>query len=189
MAPDQVVRLIQSAVGQGRSGSSRTDQCGAGWRRQCGVHEDQFSRGACRSVRHCLRRTRRRQRPVPGASVTVFTDQALTNPLPLQSDLGFRQTPRTQIHSQRQPRSLQFRFEPVADRLSRSARKVFCQRQGRGLHSAADRNQRPRRRSRLLSITERALDGQPIAVAGGFTLTREDVAIENLGDRFQHSCL
>ena len=36
--------------------------------------------------------------------------------------------------------------------------------------------------SGLCSITERALDGQPIAIAGGFTLVREDVAIDNLAD-------
>ncbi|MDQ2854850.1 MAG: hypothetical protein M3R68_00860, partial [Acidobacteriota bacterium] len=34
----------------------------------------------------------------------------------------------------------------------------------------------------LMSLAEHALDGQPIAVAGGFTLIREDVAIDNLGD-------
>ena len=34
----------------------------------------------------------------------------------------------------------------------------------------------------LMSLTERALDGQPIAVAGGFTLIREDVTIDNLAD-------
>ena len=33
-----------------------------------------------------------------------------------------------------------------------------------------------------MSLTERALDGQPLAIAGGFTLVREDVAIDNLAD-------
>ena len=32
----------------------------------------------------------------------------------------------------------------------------------------------------LVLLTERALDGQPLAIAGGFTLVREDVAIDNI---------
>ena len=121
--------------------------------------------------------------PVPGASVTVFTDQALTNPLALQSDLGF--TPNVEnanpFLSDGQGH-FSFGLSPLQIGSPAAPARYFVNVKAQGfIPRLIELNVRAAEAG-LLSLTERALDGQPLAVAGGFTLVREDVSIENLGD-------
>ncbi len=121
--------------------------------------------------------------PVPGARVTVFSDQGLTNPLPLQSSLGF--TPNMENVNPFPSDGLgHFSFGLDQSQLGSASApvKYFIHVQAAGYTPRLiEINVRPAAAG-LMSLTERALDGQPIAVAGGFTLVREDVVIENLPD-------
>jgi uncharacterized repeat protein (TIGR01451 family) len=121
--------------------------------------------------------------PVPGASVTVFTDQALTNPLSMQSDLGY--IPNVENVNPFLSDGLghfSFGLGPLQVGSATAPVRYFVNVKAQGfIPRLIELNVRSAEAG-LLSLTERALDGQPLAVAGGFTLVREEVSIENLGD-------
>jgi uncharacterized repeat protein (TIGR01451 family) len=121
--------------------------------------------------------------PVPGASVEVFTDQALTSSLPLQTDLGF--TPNAHNANPFLSDNLgHFSFGLGSLQVGAASvpAKYFINVRANGyvprlieieVHPAA---------AGLLTITQRALDSQPLAIARGFTLVREAVLTDNLAD-------
>jgi uncharacterized repeat protein (TIGR01451 family) len=121
--------------------------------------------------------------PIPGARVSLFTDQALTNLLLLTPDQGL--IPNVQNLNPFASDNLgHFSFALNEFQIGTAAAptRYFVHVSAAGfmprlieinLHAGA---------LGLLSLTERALDTQPLAVAGGFTLVREEVAIDNLGD-------
>jgi len=121
--------------------------------------------------------------PVPGARVSVFTDQALTNLLPLQANLGFM--PNVQnanpFASDNQGH-FSFGLSQLQVGAASAPAKYFINVKADGFISRLiEINVRPGAAG-LILLTERALDGQPIATAGGFTLVREEVTIDNLAD-------
>ena len=121
--------------------------------------------------------------PVPGASVTVFTDQALTNPLPLQADLAF--TPNVQNVNPFASDNLghfSFGLSQLQVGSASAPAKYFVNVKADRFISRLIEINVSAGEAGLMSLTERALDGQPLAIAGGFTLVREDVSIDNLAD-------
>jgi len=121
--------------------------------------------------------------PIPGASVSVFTEQALTNLLPIQADLGF--TPNvhnTNPFSSDAQGHFSFGLTPSQIGTAASPAKYFVHVKAGGFISRLIQIEVLTNEAGLITLTERALDGQAIASAGGFTLVREDVAIDNLAD-------
>jgi uncharacterized repeat protein (TIGR01451 family) len=121
--------------------------------------------------------------PVPGASVAVFTDQALTNLLPLQTELAF--TPNVENINPFACDALgHFSFGLSQPQIGSASApvKYYIHVQAVGFISRLIEINLHPSEAGLMSLTERALDGQPLAVAGGFTLVREDVTIEDLAD-------
>ena len=121
--------------------------------------------------------------PVPGARVAVFTDQALTNLLPLQADLGYN--PNLQnVNAFASDNLGHFSFGLSQSQVGATSApaKYFVNVKADGFISRLIEIDVRAGEAGLMSLTERALDGQPIAVAGGFTLVREEVAIDNLAD-------
>ncbi|MCU1267074.1 MAG: hypothetical protein JWM21_3392 [Acidobacteria bacterium] len=121
--------------------------------------------------------------PVPGATVSLFTDQALANLLPLTPDQGL--IPNLQnVNPFAGDNQGHFSFalsEFQIGSVSAPAR-YFVKITADGFIPRLIEINLHAGELGLLSLAEHALDGQPIAVAGGFTLVREDVAIDNLGD-------
>lgn len=120
---------------------------------------------------------------IPGASVAVFTDQALMNPLPLQADQGF--SPNVQnTNPFLSDAQGHFSFGLTQLQVGTAATPIryFVNVKANGFISRLIEISVCAGNAGLMSLTERALDGQPIAVAGGFTLVREDVAMDNLAD-------
>ena len=120
---------------------------------------------------------------VPGATVAVFTEQTLTNLLPLQSALGF--TPNAQnanpFASDNQGH-FSFGLGPSQIGAASAPVKYFINVKANSYISRLiEINVRPGAAG-LLLVTERALDNQPIAVAGGFALVNQEVTIDNLAD-------
>ncbi len=121
--------------------------------------------------------------PVPGARVSIFTDQPLSNLLPLQTDLGF--TPNTQNLNPFASDSLghfSFGLSQLQAGSASLPAKYFVNVQADGFIPRLIEINVRASDAGLISITERALDGQPLAIAGGFTLVQEEVAIDNLAD-------
>lgn len=121
--------------------------------------------------------------PIPGASVAVFTDETLTNLLPLQADLAF--TPNVQNINPFASDNLghfSFGLSQLQVGSASAPAKYFVNVKADGFISRLIEINVRAGEAGLMSLTERALDGQPLAVAGGFTLVREDVAIDNLAD-------
>jgi uncharacterized repeat protein (TIGR01451 family) len=121
--------------------------------------------------------------PVPGASVAVFTDQGLTNLLPLQADLAF--TPNVENINPFASDNLghfSFGLSQLQVGSASAPAKYFVNVKADGFISRLIEINVRAGEAGLMSLTERALDGQPLAIAGGFTLVREDVAIDNLAD-------
>lgn len=121
--------------------------------------------------------------PVPGARVVVFTDQALTNLLPLQTDLGF--VPNVQnanpFASDGQGH-FSFGLSQLQVGTATAPAKYYVNVTAAGfIPRLIEIEVRPGVAG-LIVVRERALDGQPLAVAGGFTLVREEVTIDNLAD-------
>jgi uncharacterized repeat protein (TIGR01451 family) len=121
--------------------------------------------------------------PVPGAHVTVFSDQALTNLLTLQADQGF--TPNLE-NTNPFPSDSQghFSFGLSQSQVgsASSPSRYFVSVSANGFTSRLIEINVRAGDAGLMSVTQRALDGQPLAIAGGFTLVREDVTIDNLVD-------
>ncbi|HEY8186346.1 MAG TPA: hypothetical protein VIF64_09770 [Pyrinomonadaceae bacterium] len=121
--------------------------------------------------------------PVPGASVAVFTDQSLANLLPLEANLGF--TPNVANANPFTSDNLgHFSFGLSQSQVGSAPApaRYFISVRANGFMSRLIEIDVRVGEAGLMSLTERALDGQPLAVAGGFTLVREDVAIDNLAD-------
>lgn len=120
---------------------------------------------------------------VPGASVVVFTDQALTTPLPLQADQGF--TPNVQNanpFSADAQGHFSFGLTQLQVGTVSAPLKYFVNVKAGGFISRLIEINVRAGNAGLISLTERALDGQPIAIAGGFTLVRDDVTVDSLPD-------
>lgn len=121
--------------------------------------------------------------PVPGASVSVFTDQALTNLLPLPSALGF--VPNSEnANPFAADGQGHFSFGLGQNQIgaASSPARYFIVVKADGYIPRLIQIDVQPAESGLLRITERALDSQPIAVAGGFALVREEVTIDDLAD-------
>jgi uncharacterized repeat protein (TIGR01451 family) len=121
--------------------------------------------------------------PVPSASVSIFTDQALTNLLPLTPDQGL--PPNLQNVNPFASDSLghfSFALRDFQIGTVSTPARYFVRVTAQGFIPRLIEINLHAGELGLISLAEHALDGQPIAVAGGFTLVREDVAIDNLGD-------
>ncbi len=121
--------------------------------------------------------------PIPGAGLSIFTDQASTIRLPLQSDLGF--APNVQNVNPFSSDALgHFSFGLSQSQVGTGSAptKYYVVVTAAGFVSRLLEINVRTGEAGLMSLTERALDGQPLAVAGGFTLIRQEVAIENLAD-------
>lgn len=121
--------------------------------------------------------------PVPGAKVSVYADQALTNLLPLES--AFAYLPNTENTNPCNSDNLghfSFGLAPAQVGTTAIPTKYFVNVKADGFVQRLIEIDVRAGQSGLFSVTERALDGQPIAVAGGFSLTRNDVDINDLAD-------
>src|SRR2546425_1724573 len=121
--------------------------------------------------------------PVPGAIVSLFADRGLTNPLPLQSDHGL--VPNVQnVNPFASDYLGHFSFaltDLQIGAVSAPARYfVYVRAQG-FISRLIEIDLRPGETG-LFSLTERALDSQPLAIGGGFILVRDAVVIDNLAD-------
>ncbi len=120
---------------------------------------------------------------IPAASVTVFTDQTLTNVLPLTPDQGF--FPNMQNANPFPSDSLgrfSFAFSEFQVGTVSAPARYFLRVTAAGFIPRLIEVNLHAGEAGLMSMFEHALDGQPLAVAGGFTLSRDDVVTENLGD-------
>jgi uncharacterized repeat protein (TIGR01451 family) len=121
--------------------------------------------------------------PVAGARVSVFTDQALTNLLPLQPDSGL--TPNVanaNPYASDGQGHFSFALGQFLVGAESAPAEYFVHVKAEGFISRLIKiNVRPSQAG-LFTLTERALDAQPIAVSGGFTLIRDEVSLENLAD-------
>jgi len=121
--------------------------------------------------------------PVPGARVAVYADQALTNLLTLQSALGFvPNVPNANPFPSDNLGHFSFGLSPAQVGSASAPARYFISVRADGFIARLIEIDVRAGEAGLVSITERALDGQPIAVAGGFTLVREDVQIDGLAD-------
>jgi uncharacterized repeat protein (TIGR01451 family) len=121
--------------------------------------------------------------PIPGAKVSVFTDQALTNLLPLAPEQGL--IPNTQNVNPFNTDTLGHFSFTVNDFQVGSAiapAKYFVQVTAAGFISRLIEIDLQAADFGLMTLTEHARDGQPLASAGGFTLVRQDVVTNNLSD-------
>ena len=121
--------------------------------------------------------------PVPGASVAVFTDQALMNLLPLQAAQGFSPNlDNVNPFNSDVQGHFSFGLTQLQVGPASAPTRYFVNVKANGFISRLIEINVHAGEAGLMSITERALDGQPIAVAGGFTLVRADVTIDDLAD-------
>jgi uncharacterized repeat protein (TIGR01451 family) len=121
--------------------------------------------------------------PVPGARVAVFADQALTSLLPLSTDLGF--LPNGQNGNPFASDGLgHFSFGLSQSQLGSASApaRYFISVNAEGYIPRLIEISVQTGNAGLIAITERALDSQPIAIAGGFTLVREEVQLDSLAD-------
>jgi uncharacterized repeat protein (TIGR01451 family) len=119
--------------------------------------------------------------PIPGASVAIFSDQSFTNLLPLTADQGV--TPNSQNVNPFASDGLgHFNFALSGMQLGTDAApsRYFVRVQAGGFIPRLIELDLSAREAGLLSLTARALDAQPLAVGGGFTLVRQDVRVDNL---------
>jgi uncharacterized repeat protein (TIGR01451 family) len=121
--------------------------------------------------------------PVPGATIAVYADQALTSLLPFPAELGF--VPNAQNGNPFASDNLghfSFGLSPAQVGTASAPTKYFINVRAAGFIPRLIEISVSSGNAGLVSITERALDGQPIAVAGGFTLVRQEVQIDGLAD-------
>lgn len=119
--------------------------------------------------------------PIPGAGVAVFADQSLTNLLPLQPDQGFSPNPgnANPFLSDGQGH---FSFFPSAAQLGTNGvpARYFVRIQAERFITRLIELNLAATTSGLFSLTAHALDSQPLAIGGGFTLVQQDVRIDDL---------
>jgi uncharacterized repeat protein (TIGR01451 family) len=119
--------------------------------------------------------------PVPGALVSVFVDRGLSNLLPLTSGNGF--FPNVENVNTWTTDSLGhfgFQLSDLQTGSASSPAKYYMQVIAPGFTPRLIELTLSAGESGLFSLTQRALDGQALAIGGGFTLVREDVSIDNL---------
>ena len=119
--------------------------------------------------------------PIPGAAVAVFSDQSLANLLPLQPDQGF--APNAGNANPFLSDGLgHFSFFPSAAQLGTGAVPVryFVRIQADRFVTRLIELNLAATDSGLFSLTAHALDSQPLAIGGGFTLVKQDVRIDDL---------
>lgn len=121
--------------------------------------------------------------PIPNAKVSVFTDQAQGLFLPLTAEQGL--VPNTHNTNPFLSDNLGHFSFTLADFQIGTAiapAKYFVQVTAPGFIARLIEINVSGSEFGLMTIRERALDGQPIAASGGFTLVREEVTTENLSD-------
>jgi uncharacterized repeat protein (TIGR01451 family) len=119
--------------------------------------------------------------PVPGATVSVFSDRALSNLLPLTAGNGF--SPNIENVNPWPTDSLGhfgFLLSDLQVGSASNPAKYYMQITAPGFTPRLIELTLSAGESGLFSLTQRALDGQALAIGGGFTLVREDVSIINL---------
>lgn len=119
--------------------------------------------------------------PVTGATVSVFSDRALSALLPLTAGNGF--APNIENVNPWATDSLGhfgFLLSDLQVGLASSPAKYYMQVTAPGFTPRLIELTLSAGESGLFSLTQRALDGQSLAVGGGFALVREDVIINNL---------
>jgi uncharacterized repeat protein (TIGR01451 family) len=119
--------------------------------------------------------------PIPGARVEILTDQAGANPLQIPAGVGF--TPNTN-NDNPYPTDAQghfsFAFLPEQLGSQAAAARYFMKVTAQGyITRMLELNVRPASAG-LFAMTASALDGQPLARAGGFELVNETVEINDL---------
>jgi uncharacterized repeat protein (TIGR01451 family) len=120
---------------------------------------------------------------IPGARVAVFNDQALTNLLLLIADQGLTpNVPNVNPFNSDNLGHFSFTLSDFQVGTVAAPSKYFVHVTAPGYISRLIEIKVQAGESGLLRLNERSLDGQPIAAAGGFTLVREEVAIDNLSD-------
>lgn len=121
--------------------------------------------------------------PVPGAQVSIFSDLTLTSLLQLQAGNGF--TPNIENINPLATDYLGhfgFRLSDLQVGSIASPAKYYLQVTAQGFVPRLIEITLRAGESGLFSLAQRALDGQSLAVSGGFTLVREDVSIDNLAN-------
>lgn len=182
VAPDQIVRLsLKAQLGNDTSGATGivnvaqlfADNASVTKSNSVVVVADPFGtvfsgRGGAAS-------------PVSGARVSVFSDRTLSNLLPLPAGNGF--TPNIENNNPLATDYLGHFSFLLSDSLVRPASSpatYYIQITAQGFTPRLIEITLRAGEAGLFSLTQRALDGQSLAVGGGFTLVREDVTIDNL---------
>jgi uncharacterized repeat protein (TIGR01451 family) len=119
--------------------------------------------------------------PIAGASVELFLDQNGGSHLRLVPDTGF--TPNAHNDNPFVTDGMgHFNFSPAADQLGTAASpaRYFMRVSAQGYTTRMLEVLVRPTHAGLYSLLVRALDGQPLARAGGFDLVREDVSLDDL---------
>ena len=119
--------------------------------------------------------------PIPGAKLAVFTEQTLAGLLPLPANQGLSPNAENANPFVSDGQG-HFSFFPSAAQVgtSNSPARYFVRIQAERFVSRLIELDLTARDSGLFTMTAHALDAQPLAIAGGFTLVREDVRIDDL---------
>ncbi|HKR13819.1 MAG TPA: hypothetical protein VJT15_17270 [Pyrinomonadaceae bacterium] len=119
--------------------------------------------------------------PIPGANVSVLLDQTDTSVLPIPSGAGF--SPNVQNDNPFVTDGLgHFSFVLLPEQIGTETNPVryFIKVTAPGYSTRMLEITARQTSAGLFTLTVHAVDGQPLARAGGFELVREDVSIENL---------
>ena len=119
--------------------------------------------------------------PIPGANVAVFADQSLASLLPLQPDQGFVPNP-SNANPFASDGQGHFSFLPSSAQVGTvgAPARYFVRVQAERFISRLIELDLAASGSGLFSLTAHALDSQPLAIGGGFTLVQHDVRIDDL---------
>jgi len=121
--------------------------------------------------------------PVPGARVSLSSDLTLTSLLQLQAGNGFPPNIEN-INPLLTDYLGHFSFQLSDQQVSggSSSSKYYVRVTAQGFSPRLIEITVRAGGPGLFSLTQRALDGQPLAIGGGFNLVQEDVTIDNLAD-------
>lgn len=115
---------------------------------------------------------------IPGARITLATDQLGENPLSLPADSGYAPNT-TNANPFLSDNAGKFSFAPGQTQLDTNGHYYLLASAPGYLTRVLDLRFQPQPEN-VYSLTVKALDGQPIAVAGGFDLTSEEVTLDNI---------
>jgi uncharacterized repeat protein (TIGR01451 family) len=119
--------------------------------------------------------------PIAGARVEVLTDQAGENPLPLPADAGFTPNEKNENpFSSDGQGHFSFALGPDEIGSESTTANYFMKVSAQGYISRMIQMSLRPTQAGLFSLALHAVDGQPLASAGGFDLVREDVRINDL---------